>query len=271
MFLSRDSILKAILVTLLFALDVVSQESITITPGTSPDTVRPAVVQLLAIGPGGMGQNQECSATGFVVNEEGYILTNAHVVEKAEECLAHSPGAKILAKPDVTVDTHSKVPQTGGVPSAGLTAPAVECDVVAEDQVHDLAVLKPVRAFHSGASNGAAPFVTLDAAGIPSGTRVKVTGHPAFAFVPLTESAEIIGRKSLTLYENATEQTEVLVLNTPLKHGNSGSPVYQEANGAVVGIVERRNTSNTQQSLAVPIRYAIDFMNRLGVKWHGQP
>src|SRR5260370_42068166 len=57
-----------------------------------------AVVQLVAVGPGGKGQNHDCAATGFLVNEDGYILTNAHGVEKSQECLAQSPGPKIVAR-----------------------------------------------------------------------------------------------------------------------------------------------------------------------------
>ena len=53
-----------------------------------------AVVQLLAIGPGGQEQNRECSATGFLINEEGYILTNAHVVQDAHRCLARGRSAR---------------------------------------------------------------------------------------------------------------------------------------------------------------------------------
>jgi len=65
-----------------------------------------AVVQLLAIGPGQGEKNRACSATGFFVNEEGYILTNAHVVEDARRCLAGSPEAKIVAKL-ATPDAHA--------------------------------------------------------------------------------------------------------------------------------------------------------------------
>lgn len=87
------------------------------------DRVAAGVVQLLAIGPGAGEKKHECAATGFLINDEGYILTNAHVVEDARRCLASSPGAKILAKFG---------------PGDGRTVEAVACDVIALDEDHDL-------------------------------------------------------------------------------------------------------------------------------------
>jgi S1-C subfamily serine protease len=82
-----------------------------------------AVVQLLAVGPGAGDKNRECSATGFFINAAGYILTNAHVVEEARDCLSGSAEAKIVAK-------------FGGSDSQ---AEAVSCDLVGTDEAHDLA------------------------------------------------------------------------------------------------------------------------------------
>src|SRR5574337_27761 len=80
-----------------------------------------AVVQLLAVGPGGRGRNLECSATGFLINDAGYLMTNAHVVEDARRCLKGSPGGKIVAR----------LPA-----STSETAGAVACDLVGVDEVH---------------------------------------------------------------------------------------------------------------------------------------
>ena len=62
------------------------------------DRALSSVVQLVAVGPAENEQNRECSATGFLIDEEGYLITNAHVVEDAKKCLEKAPGAKILAK-----------------------------------------------------------------------------------------------------------------------------------------------------------------------------
>jgi serine protease Do len=211
-----------------------------------------AVVQLLAVGPGEQGKNRECSATGFLVNEEGYILTNAHVVEDARRCLAASPGTKIMAK----------LAQAGG-----RAARAVSCDVVGLDDLHDLAVLRAERPPSAEERPG---FVRLDPAEVTDGTPVAVTGHPAFAWHPATQHGEVMRRTTLGLSEKSAEKSTILVLDIPLERGASGSPVYVES-GGVVGVVERQNPSRPSETVAVPIRYAIELLNRHAVRWYPAP
>ena len=227
------------------------------------DRVAAAVVQLVAIGPGQGEKNRACSATGFLVNEEGYILTNAHVVEDARRCLAGSSEAKILAK---LAPGRSG---TGLAASESSTATAVSCDVVAVDDVHDLAVLKPERPLPQDPAGGPRPFALLNPREVPDGAAVTVTGHPLFVWQPTTQTGKILRRARLRLSDESPEASDVLVLDIPLKPGNSGSPVYLRSTGAVVGVVERQNGSNRSESVAVPVRYAVEMLDRLGIKWYG--
>lgn len=218
----------------LAALGLAAQNPPTSNFSNSTDAVIPAVIQLLAVGPGSEGQNQECSGTGFLVNEEGYILTNAHVMQKGRECLAQSPGTKMVARIAAARGAHSPAPSHDGPRSGAESGPAVECDVVALDELHDLAVIKADHPLRAPDPGGAVPYVRLDSVDVPSGSRVKVTGHPTFAWVAQTQGGEVLGRKSRALFEGSTEQTEMLVLNFSLKYGSSGSPVYRAASGGVV-------------------------------------
>jgi serine protease Do len=216
------------------------------------EPVTAAVVQLLAVGPGAEDQNRECAATGFLVNEDGYILTNAHVIADARRCLAASPGTKIMAK----------LARPGA-----RAAPAVSCDVVALDDLHDLALLKTERALE-----GKRPaYARLDPAEIAEGTAVAVTGHPAFVWHPTTQKGRVIHRAALGLSEKSKEKSDVIVLDIPLERGASGSPVFLQAGGGVVGIVERQNPARPSETVVVPIRYAIELVNRHGVRWYSAP
>jgi len=222
-------------------------------PAPSPDDqVVRAVVELLAIGPGGSGKNLECSGTGFLVNEEGYILTNAHVFEEAQRCLGVSQSAKILAK--------MASPATD-------RALATSCELVGLDEAHDLAVLKMEHPFEAAPAKVRSRFVRFEPAEVAVGTRVAVTGHPRFIWNPVTQAGNLLRRERLLLDERSKSPTEVIIVNIPLKPGNSGSPVYLEA-GGVVGIVESRNPSRPSETRAVPARYAIELLNRNRVRWH---
>ncbi len=221
--------------------------------GPAPgDAAARAVVQLLAIGPGANENNRECGGTGFLINSEGDILTNAHVIEEARRCLAGDARNKIMAK--ISVPT-------------GSAAPAVSCDVIALDEIHDLAVIRPERPLPMPNAGGQWAFLTLDPSEAPEGTRVSVTGHPHFAWNPVTESGKVVRRSRLRLTETSAEQTEVLILDVALRPGNSGSPVYRSGGTGVVGIVERQERFQSEYTVAVPTRYAIDLLNRYRVAW----
>jgi len=252
----------------IFALGLAAQNPPGSSLSSSSEKVVPAVVQLLAVGPGGKGQNHECAATGFLVNEDGYIITNAHVVEKSRECLAQTSGAKIVARFANFNPARLHAAEAGTAQPGETVSPAVSCIVVGVDDIHDLAILKTERPFRTGAASGASPYAFLDTREITSGARVKVTGHPAFTWFALTQSRHILDRKSLPLFDQSAEPTNMIVMDIPLKRGNSGSPVYLEEDGGVVGVVERQDSSDIAKTLAVPIRYAIDLLNRFGVKWY---
>ena len=207
-----------------------------------------AVVQLLAIGPGQDDKNRACSATGFFVNEEGYILTNAHVVEDARRCLAGSPEAKIVAKL-ARPDAHA--------------ATAVSCEVVALDEEHDLALLKTERPPPEGEIYPVAP---LDDREVGAGDEIRVLGHPEFSWQAKQVSGRIV---RVARPPPAEAGTETLVFDIHLEIGSSGSPVYLPS-GGVVGVVVGRDVRNASHSVAVAIRHAIALLERHGVRWHRQ-
>jgi S1-C subfamily serine protease len=220
---------------------------------SQPGDLVAAVVQLVAVGPGPVDKNRECAATGFLVNEQGYILTNAHVVEDARRCLAGSAGGKIMAKL--------------ARPEA-RAAKAVSCDVIVLDDRHDLALLKTERPLPEGKRRS---FARLDSRKLPDGTQVSVIGHPGFAWHPVTQSGRVLRHAPLDLSDATmatSETTETLVLDMPLHRGNSGSPVYLPSSGGVVAVVERRFPARPEETVAVPIRYAIDLLDRHGVRWY---
>jgi S1-C subfamily serine protease len=218
-----------------------------------------AVVQLLAVGVAGQGNERECSATGFFVNEQGYILTNAHVVEEARRCLEGAPKSKIVAKfpgPDSTI------------------ARAISCDLVGLDEVHDLAVLKTERPPFAPEAAGGGPaeipigpagrFLALDPTEVSVGAIVRVTGHPSATWQAVTFTGHILARNLLNLSGLGAERSDVLVLDIPLEHGASGSPVCL-ASGAVVGVVVQRDVQDPSRTVAVSSHYAIELLDRLHV------
>ena len=221
-------------------------------PPPPQDSVLRSVVQLIAIGPAEHEQNRECSATGFLINEGGFLLTNAHVVEDAKRCLEKAPGARILAKLAVT---------------DSRTAKAVRCDVVGLDEVHDLAILKTERPLFAGPGNSL-PYAALDPRDALDGTDIIVSGHPGFYWQPVTSVGHVVRQRHVHLDGNDAAASDALEIDLRLRVGNSGSPVYRPG-GGVIAVVDQRDALQPSHTVVVSIRYAIALAERLGVTWHG--
>jgi len=222
-------------------------------PHPQDDRVSRAVVQLLAVGPAKQGENQECSATGFFINEDGFLITNWHVVEAAKQCLENAPEAKILAK--LTVND-------------ARIASAVSCDLVGVDAANDLALLKAERPLPAHAGDKP-PYAVLETRGVPAGSTVKVTGYPALSWQPITQTGRLVwlGRTRLEgIGDPQPSPSDALMVDIRLRPGNSGSPVYLP-NGGVIAIVDKRDSLRPEYSIAVSIHYAIELAERYGARW----
>ena len=223
-------------------------------PGSAPpdDRVLRAVVQLVAAGPADQGQNQECSATGFLIDEDGYLITNGHVVQAAKTCLENAPRGKILAKLRV---------------NDSRTAPAVPCEVVGVDFRNDLALLKTDRPLLARAGDRP-PYAVLDAGAVTVGTTVQVSGYPAFSWEPLTQTGQVVWSGSTEIGDLLPNRSRALMMDILLHPGSSGSPVYRPG-GGVIAVVDKRDSLRPNYSVAVSIQYAIELANRYGARWHG--
>jgi serine protease Do len=223
-------------------------------PQTQADRALRGVVQLLAVGPGEKEQNRECSATGFLIDEQGYLITAAHVVDDARRCLEKAPGAKILAK--LTIND-------------ARTAPAVPCDVIGIDTANDLALLKTGRPLTAG-TDGEPPYLELDARTVEVGTAVWVSGYPAFSWQPVTQTGHLTWRGRTRLEEidyPLPAPSDALQVDIHLRPGNSGSPVYRQG-GGVIGVIDKRDSLRPAYSIAVAIHYAIELAQHYRTPWH---
>ena len=152
---------------------------------------------------GGQGV-QESLGSGFIVDPKGYIITNNHVVDKAD---------KIYVK--LSTDPESQ----------DLGRPA---HVIGVDKATDLAVIK---------IDTSAPLPTVkmgDSDNVQVGDDVEAIGSP-FA-LSQTVTAGIISAKNRTIEPGATGQFQhFLQTDAAINPGNSGGPLL-DMNGDVIGV-----------------------------------
>jgi putative serine protease PepD len=174
--------------------------------------------------PFGFGETQQqgtATGSGFVVNSNGTILTNWHVVENAVK---------------VTVSfEHSKT---------------VNAQVVGKDPSNDLAVLRiPTEGLTLH------PLTLGDSSTVQVGEPVLAIGNPFGLSRTLTTGIISALQRHITA-PNGFEIFNVLQTDAPINPGNSGGPLLN-AEGQVIGINSQIETGGSGSDGSVGIGFAV--------------
>jgi Do/DeqQ family serine protease len=176
---------------------------------------------------GGESTRQKSLGSGFIFRSEGYILTNHHVVNGAD---------------DITVRFSDKM--------------ELQAEVVGSDQATDLAVLR-VKADHD------LPYVTLgDSDSLLVGNWVVAIGNP-FPNQGLDRTVTVgvisaIGRKDLFFGDETPTYQNYIQTDASINPGNSGGPLVN-LKGEVIGInaaIASPTGSNVGIGFAIPVNFA---------------
>jgi len=189
-------------------------------------------------GPGG-SQRQTALGSGFVVSNDGYILTNAHVVSENGE----------------TVKTVQVVFKGSGTQTKAVTG-----TVVGSDNTSDVALIK-VDPAKSGTLD---PIPLGDSSTVEPGEPVVAIGNPLGYSFSITEGIVSAVNRNL-LSPNGSTISNGIQTDAAINEGNSGGPLIDSA-GKVIGINEQIATttgSSTGLGFAVPIDTAETVMDQL--------
>ena len=179
----------------------------------------------------GMPQQQSSEATGsgFLIDNQGHILTNAHVVE----------GAK-----SVTVQLGNGSEQNA--------------QVVGTDPSSDVALLKVDN------TEGASPLPLGDSSKVQVGDPVVAIGNP-FALDRTVTSGIVSALQRQIQAPNGFSISDVIQTDAAINPGNSGGPLIN-GDGQVIGInsqIESQSGGNEGVGFAVPIKTAADVASQL--------
>src|SRR5947208_2923276 len=174
-------------------------------------------------------QSSEATGSGFLIDDAGHILTNAHVVE----------GAK-----DVTVQLGDGDEQSA--------------QVVGTDPSSDIALLKVDN------TEGAHPLQLGDSSQVEVGDPVVAIGNP-FALDRTVTSGIVSALQRQIQAPNGFSISDVIQTDAAINPGNSGGPLIDGA-GQVIGInsqIESQSGGNEGVGFAVPIKTAADVISQL--------
>lgn len=201
--------------------------------------------------------------TGFVVGDGRTIVTNKHVI------------------PDqLDRDNQQTLAIFAGRGAQAMVHPAT---VLAEDPIHDLALLR--------ITSGPLPTVRLgDSDRVREGSAIAFTGYPIGAVLglypathtgivssitPVAHSAESGGQLSAAQIRRMRNPYDVFQLDATAYPGNSGSPVYEIANGQVIGVVNSVFVKESREAVlerpsgityAIPVVHVRELLRTAGLE-----
>ncbi|MBQ2071832.1 MAG: trypsin-like peptidase domain-containing protein, partial [Oscillospiraceae bacterium] len=169
----------------------------------------------------GMTSSGAVSGSGFIISEDGYILTNYHVVESA-----HTANLDIKV---VTFDGTEYI-----------------ADIVGVEPNNDIAVLKINAQGLSAAGLGNSDELRV-------GDAVYAVGNP-LGELDFSMSTGHVSALDRVINTQESERINMFQIDAAVNEGNSGGPVYNGM-GEVVGIVTAKYSSSGVEGLgfAIPI------------------
>jgi len=218
--------------------------------------------------PAGRGYHYTFFGNAFFINDEGYLLTAAHVLETFRD---GGQAYILVSRPD---------------------APArlLKVAVIAKDTQHDVAIVRASPNPFSGKYTVASLPLSSEPA-VRGQAVLAISLHPrrlqdAQSFEAQREDSSpgtVLSYESTQLEKSAPTAT-VFLLSHPVVKGQSGSPVLALDSHAVVGLVEglwlrgtplplakSASPPNNTPGAAIPIRYAIALLQKQGIAWHAVP
>ena len=195
------------------------------------------VVTIYSIFAGG-GRSQ---GSGFVVSEEGHILTNSHVVTNSG-----AAGATVRGAERVYVVFHD-----------GDRIPG---SIVGWDLFNDTGLVKVDPGDHA-----LAPVPLGDSSRVVVGEPVAAIGSPFGQESSLAVGVVSATERSIESLTSVYDVSDAIQIDAPINHGNSGGPLL-DARGRVIGInAQIRSDSGTAEGVgfAIPINSARRSMEQL--------
>ena len=179
----------------------------------------------------GQSSNSAVSGSGFVISEDGYILTNYHVIEY---CVNYNYTLEVLF-------------------NDGKSYPAT---IVGYEEGNDVAVIKID-------ASGLNPVTFGSNEAMKVGDFVFPVGNP-LGELTYTMTSGIISALDREISTDTAKKVNMFQIDAAVNEGNSGGPVYNEY-GEVIGIVTAKYLDSGVEGLgfAIPIDDVVGLVSQL--------
>ena len=203
------------------------------------------VVTIYAVFGNGEGQQltSEAQGSGFVVSDDGYVLTNSHVITTAGE-------ADETQTPEAASQVYVQY----------RDGERVAAKIIGWDLYDDVGLVKVDPANHA-----VNPVPLGDSSAVVVGEPVAAIGSPFGQESSLSVGVVSATERSIESLTSSYDLIDAIQTDAPINRGNSGGPMFN-ARGQVIGInAQIRSESGTAEGVgfAVPINAAKRSMDQL--------
>ena len=175
----------------------------------------------------GFQSTSAASGSGFIITEDGYILTNYHVIENANA---------------ITVSLYDGT--------------SYEADLVGYDESNDLAVLKVE-------AEGLPPVILGDSSNLNVGDSVVAIGNP-LGELTFTLTSGLVSAKDREVTLSRTVTMNLIQTDCAINSGNSGGALFN-LHGEVIGITNAKYSSSSSGASIDNIGFAIPINSVMGI------
>jgi 2-alkenal reductase len=183
---------------------------------------------------------QRSQGSGFIVSDEGHVLTNSHVVTEAGEGSAVHGATRLY----VVFADGDRIPG----------------EIVGWDLFNDIGVVKVDPRDHA-----VSPLPLGDSSRVIVGEPVAAIGSPFGQESSLSVGVVSATQRSIESLTSDYDVSGAIQIDAPINHGNSGGPLL-DARGQVIGInAQIRSDSGNAEGVgfAIPINSARRSMEQL--------
>jgi len=181
------------------------------------------------------GRPSTGTGSGFVIDDKGHIVTNAHVVEGSEALKVSFDGERTF-----------------------------EAKIIGEDPSTDLAVIK-VDPTDEGLKNALKPVQLGDSSALRVGDAVTAIGNPFSLDRTLTTGVVSALQRRIPSLSDQIQITGVIQTDAAINPGNSGGPLFNDR-GEVIGVnsqIQSRGGDFAGVAFAIPSKLVMSIVEQL--------
>lgn len=202
--------------------------------------------------------------TGFAVGNGRYVITNSHVVPEMLDLVKKEELVVFIGK--------------------GREAIRRSAELIKRDEEHDLALLKVfdfrlpemslgnIKDVREGDSIAFTGFPIGAVLGLYPVTHRGIISTISPVAIPVTSSKQL----DIKMIKRLRNPYNILQLDATAYPGNSGSPVYDEGTGLVIGVINKVFVKETKEQVlekpsgityAIPVNHVKDLLKDAGVEF----